>query len=79
MIQCLRIGIMKRTKLSKNIYDESIIRQAIRDYGSIANIQLKSDSAYYDLQFENCKYDENRTLKEFENYLIDLMNVRGSK
>lgn len=70
---------MKRTKLSKNIYDESIIRQAIRDYGSIANIQLKSDSAYYDLQFENCKYDENRTLKEFENYLIDLMNVRGSK
>lgn len=79
MIQCLRIGIMKRTKLSKNIYDESIIRQAIRDYGSIANIQLKSDSTYYDLQFENCKYDENRTLKEFENYLIDLMNVRGSK
>lgn len=70
---------MKRTKLSKNIYDESIIRQAIRDYGSIANIQLKSDSNYYDLQFENCKYDENRTLKEFENYLIDLMNVRGSK
>lgn len=70
---------MKRTKLSKNIYDESIIRQAIRDYGSIANIQLKSDSGYYDLQFENCKYDENRTLKEFENYLIDLMNVRGSK
>lgn len=66
-------------KLNKGLYNESIIKQAIRDYRSIALIELSEDHSFYYLQFNECKYDEERTVREFENYLIDLTNVEHAK
>ena len=48
-------------------------------YRSIALIELSEDHSFYYLQFNECKYDEERTVREFENYLIDLTNVEHAK
>lgn len=77
MIHYLRHGQkMKIIKLSSSIYDQKKILESIHDFQELCTISIKYRDDYYCLCFENCKYDENKTISEFENYLIDLSNVR---
>lgn len=43
-------------------------------YESYAVITVKFKDDYATLTFENCKYDEEQTIKEFENYMIGIEN-----
>lgn len=62
--------------LIKEIYRKNAIYKAIEDYRSISNIDMNENEKYYVCSFRFCQYDVQETIKEFENYIIDLMNCR---
>ena len=66
---------MKQLWLNKEIYSGGTIRNAIKAYSGYAAFSVIEDNTYICLQFDKCKYDELRTVKEFENYLIGLENI----
>lgn len=68
---------MNRLEISKEIYSLHNVEKAINDYSDIANIILSQDTDYFVLEFSKCVYESNITIKEFENYLIDLSNIKG--
>lgn len=67
---------MRRVKYDSGIYTYETIRQAIKDYKELAFIvptRLQNSTV---CNFMMTKYDEELTIKEFGNYLIDLMNSK---
>lgn len=66
---------MKKLRLEKSIYHSEKIRDAIRAYHGFADISESVEDGYCVLTFHSCKYDEERTVMEFENYLIELENT----
>ena len=62
--------------LSASIYDQERILQAVDAFKGLASIRVQLESGYFVCEFTKCKHDVSITQKEFENYLIDLMNVR---
>lgn len=62
--------------LIKEIYSKSAIYKAIEDYRSISRIDMNENENYYVCSFIFYQYDVMETIKEFENYIIDLMNCR---
>ena len=65
---------MVNLKLSKEIYEKDKILTAQLDYENYANITVLEENDSWILGFDKCKYGEERTVKEFENYLIELEN-----
>lgn len=65
--------IIKRYDLS--IYDTSAIKKAILDYSNLCSISAHYYNLEVELSFSNCVYDENLTIKEFGNYVIELMGA----
>lgn len=65
---------MKKIKISREVFSDTTIDQALYDYKEIAKTTLKRKDKFSIITFWYCKYDENRTIKEFENYLIGLEN-----
>ena len=65
---------MKKIRLKKEIYSRQNLNEAIKAYGNIARILILPNKDEYVMQFFDCKYGEDRTIKEFENYLIGLEN-----
>ena len=65
---------MSKSQINKEIFDIGIVTKAIEDYSDIASINVSETKDYIELEFDNCKYDTEETVKEFENYLIDLTN-----
>ena len=65
---------MKTIWLRKEIYTWEKISEAIKAYSSYAQIKGIEEEDYYKLFFDKCRYDEGRTIAEFENYLIGLVN-----
>lgn len=65
---------MKKIEFSCELFSEKNIEQALADYKKIANTSIKKSDKYYIVRFWSCKYNESRTIKEFENYLIGLEN-----
>ena len=63
---------MSDLMLSKELYSKNIIDRACHDYIGITDISVKEFGAYYIVVFKNCKYPEQITRDEFENYIIDL-------
>ena len=66
---------MTQLQLHKNIYRYTIIARAVRDYSELADIEVKETDFYWIVSFSLCRFDEEITRREFENYLIDLENV----
>lgn len=66
---------MKKLVLKQEIFSLRNIKEAQEAYKKIANIMVieKQDSVV--IRFLHCKYDGDRTVKEFENYLIGLENM----
>jgi hypothetical protein len=62
--------------LDLELYPERLIEKAIRNYREIAEITCTRNGEFAEMLFKNCVYDEERTLREFENHLIELCNIR---
>lgn len=66
---------MKKTlRLRKEIYKKENIMKAKEAFLKLADIYLDENDMYFECTFENCKYDELRTMFEFENFLIGISN-----
>ena len=65
---------MDEYRFNKKIYDLQQISLAIKAYSDITQINVMETEDYFILCFHNCKYLIERTVREFENYLIDLTN-----
>lgn len=66
--------MMKKIILNNDIFSYDSIDKAIQAYKKIALIRKKCDGNKVVLTFWKCKYDEELTIKEFENYLIGIEN-----
>lgn len=69
----------QKLELSRELYDEKVLSEGISAYRGLAKIYVDQDSSYWILAFDRCVYGFERTKKEFENYLIELMNVRHNE
>lgn len=65
-------------RLSKEIYSEKSVACAVSAYGKLANMEISEEIDAWTITFSGCKYEENRTAKEFENYLIGAENMKWS-
>lgn len=65
---------MTRLKINNEIFSAATISIAREAYSDLANIAVFSGKKNTELVFTHCRYDEERTVKEFENYLIGLEN-----
>ena len=63
-------------RLSSEIYSKACIKKAIVDYELIAKIKATEIDGYWVLSFSKCKYDVEKTIAEFCNYLIDIHNSK---
>ena len=67
---------MSSMRIPVEIYSLSSIEQAIDAYRNLARIEWHREREnFICLDFSDCKFDENRTMKEFENYLISIENL----
>lgn len=67
---------MTELKLSKIIYEHENIKEAVDDFSTMAYFKVTEFDEYYLISISDSKYPEERTVKEFENYLIDLTYKR---
>lgn len=67
---------MNKLKLTTNIFSKAYIEEAIRAYKDICNIEISEINNYIVCKFTDCIYNTEETIKEFENYVIDLMNTK---
>ena len=65
--------------LNKDIYEFAAIKLAAANYETIAHIKVKEAPHCYLCEFSHCKYGEARTVREFCNHIIDLMNCRSGQ
>ena len=65
---------MQRLVINNEIYTEVNLKETCSVYHDYARIDISKKIGAWELIFNDCKYDEERTVKEFENYLIDLEN-----
>ena len=68
---------MNTLRLVKDLYSYEMIEKAADSFSSLCKISISIDGNYYVCSFDMCKYDELVTIREFENYLIDLINMHG--
>ena len=68
---------MKILELSKEIYSSIAIDNTITVFNHLATINKTETRHTWKLLFRRCKYDEKRTILEFENYLIGIENQNG--
>lgn len=61
-------------KLSSEIFSYQKINSTINIYSGYADIVIEYEDNYWVVSFTNCKYDEELTIRAFENYLIGLEN-----
>ena len=64
-------------KYDTSIYPLSIIKTAIDDYSDLCKIELTLIDSKAVLCFYDCIYDCTITIKEFSNYLIDLIGAKN--
>ena len=67
----------KRLLLNKELYEKDIILLAVKQYSRLAVVKINDQGIYWECKFLKCKYDAEVTIREFENYAIDLINVRN--
>ena len=65
---------MNELYLSKDIYSTYLIEQTIVAFSNLADISFYDNDNHNICVFKNCIYSLDQTIKEFENYLIDLSN-----
>lgn len=68
---------MNKLYLSKDLYKKDAIEKTVMAFSDLSTITAYDDSDYYICVFDKCTYEASVTIKEFENYLIDLCNKLG--
>jgi len=68
---------MNKLFLSRELYSVAYIKQAIEAFFELSEITLENIDDYFVCIFNSTKYETEITIKEFENYLIDLCNHLG--
>ena len=65
---------MKKVKINRSVYSDATIEKTMKAYKNhaITTVNYKRDYAL--VTFWKCKYDEEQTIKEFENYMIGVEN-----
>lgn len=66
---------MNELKLSTNIFGIRNVEKAIVAYKDLCKIGINYTGNYIICEFTDCIYDNEETIREFENYIIDLMNT----
>ena len=66
---------MKRLEINPEVYSLESVEKACQVYQGLARIAVKKKANRIIITFVNCKYDADRTVKEFENYLIGIENL----
>ena len=62
-------------QLSSEIFSRQTIEAAIRAYSGLARIQVESQPGGWLLSFTHCQYDPQLTIREFNNYLVNLSSI----
>ena len=65
---------MKKLKVNRSVYSDKTINRTMRVYKSHAITTVSFKYEYAIITFWKCKYDEELTVKEFENYMIGVEN-----
>ncbi|MGN9077150.1 HxsD-like protein [Oliverpabstia intestinalis] len=68
--------LMNKSMLNMDIYSVENIKKTCNAYKDFARIKIKRNYNYMELTFDRCKYDTDITIKEFENYLINIENMK---
>jgi hypothetical protein len=66
---------MIKLELSTGIFDKEHILYAVKAFQNICDVGVHEEGSHIICEFSNCTYAENVTCREFENYVIDLMNA----
>lgn len=64
-------------KLPKDIYGLDVIKSGLSAFSDLGEFELLEEEKYYHIKVRNSRYDPIITLREFENYLLDLINAKG--
>ena len=65
---------MKKLKINRHIYSDRSIATTLKAYQDFAITTVRYRKDYATVTFWRCKYDEEQTVKEFENYMIGVEN-----
>lgn len=65
---------MKKLNVNREIYSDDTINQTLKVYSNLAVTTVEFIDNQAEITFLKCKYDETRTINEFENYMIGLEN-----
>ena len=68
---------MIETRFNSEIYSQTAISIAAEAYKDLAEISISDTPEGFLVIFDQCEYDEEQTVKEFGNYVIDVMNQRN--
>ena len=65
---------MKKLIINRSVYSNKSIEKTRLAYKNHAVTTLQYKDKYAIITFWKCKYDEELTMKEFENYMIGVEN-----
>ena len=65
---------MKKLRINRSIYSDDTIEKTLLVYKNYAVTTVHYKRDYAIITFWKCKYDEDQTMKEFENYMIGVEN-----
>lgn len=74
-----KCGMMKnKLQLHMELYSEKAVRNTMEAFGNMAGIVCQKKASYYELTFEKCWADEQRTMREFGNFaLAEMIKDKG--
>jgi len=61
---------MRKLQVNRSIYSDNTIKITMQVYHGYALTTVSFKKQYAIVTFWACKYDEDETIKEFENYMI---------
>lgn len=65
---------MKKVKINRNVYSDATIEKTMKVYKNHAVTTVSYKWDYAIVTFWKCRYDEEQTIKAFENYMIGVEN-----
>ncbi len=68
---------MNKLILNLDIYSLKNIENTCQVYADYASIKIIHMGSRIELEFDRCKYDSKLTMREFENYLINVENAKN--
>lgn len=64
-------------RLVKEIYSLEVVEKGLNAFSECGEFELTESDRHYCIEVENSKYSPIITLREFENYLLDMVNTKG--